>query len=158
MVVLERLSRFLHHEGTNFEVHRHPAAFTARSVARSEHLPLHCVAKVVVVHTADGYRMLVLPASRRVHMGDLRDALAEPGVRLATEEELARVFPECEVGAMPPFGNLWGMPVWVDESLKDYDEIVFSAGNHRQSVHMRYDDFDCLVNPEYASFSREDDG
>jgi Ala-tRNA(Pro) deacylase len=95
--------------------------------------------------------MVVLPAPYHVDLERLGKAAGRSDVHLATEAEFARLFPGCDPGAMPPFGNLYGLPVWVDESLTRDDEIVFNAGNHEQTVHMKYADFARLVRPKIGA-------
>src|SRR6516162_8519741 len=111
MPILPKLQEFLDLSGIQYSHTVHPLAYTAREVAHAEHVPLQEVAKVVIV-VADGeYRMAVLPASRLVDFPEVRVVLESPGARLATEEEIAGIFPDCELGAMPPFGNLYNMKV-----------------------------------------------
>jgi Ala-tRNA(Pro) deacylase len=148
MPILPKLQEFLDRNGVRYTHTVHPLAYTAREVAHAEHLPPQEVAKVVVV-VADGeYRMAVLPASRLIDFPEVRAVLDSPGARLATEEELGRVFPDCEVGAMPPFGNLYGMPVFVDSRLAGHAEIAFNAGTHTDAVRMPYKEFERLAQPE----------
>jgi Ala-tRNA(Pro) deacylase len=98
--------------------------------------------------------MTVLPASWNVNLHRLMTVLATSHVRLATEEEIKDLFPDCELGAMPPFGNLYGLPVYVDQSLTEDEEIVFQAGTHSEAIRMRYWDFAALVFPVIAEFHR----
>jgi Ala-tRNA(Pro) deacylase len=147
MPILTKLKEFLDANRIPFEVRSHRPAYTAREVAAVEHIPAREVAKVVMVRHGGGYLMAVLPAPYRVSLERLGKAAGIPALCLATEVEFAGLFPGCEPGAMPPFGNLYGIPVWVDESLARDDEIVFNAGNHEQTVHMRYADFARLVQP-----------
>jgi Ala-tRNA(Pro) deacylase len=109
------------------------------------------MAKVVMVRDGDASLMVVLPAPYHLGLERLGKAAARAGLRLATEAEFAGLFPGCEPGAMPPFGNLYGIPVWVDEALTRDDEIAFNAGNHEQTMHMKYADFARLVQPRVAS-------
>ncbi|MFI5399010.1 MAG: aminoacyl-tRNA deacylase, partial [Candidatus Binatia bacterium] len=112
------------------------------------------VAKVVILRSGPDYLMVVLPAPLRVDLKRVRQATGMPDLHLATEEEFAGLFPQCEPGAMPSFGNLYGIPVWVDEALAKQKEIVFNAGNHEQTVHMAYADFARLPRPNVTSFGR----
>jgi len=152
MPILTKLSEFLEGSGVRYEVRSHRRAFTAQEVAASEHVPGQEMAKVVIVRDGDGYLMAVLPAPYHVSLRRLGEATGRKGLRLATEAEFAGLFPGCEPGAMPPFGNLYGIPVWVDESLTEDDEIAFNAGNHEQTVHMAYGDFARLAQPRVAAF------
>ena len=152
MPILGKLKKYLDEQHVAYEVLKHRQAFTAQEVAAAQHVPGMEVAKVVMVHGDDGYLMAVLPAPHRVDLGGLAKACGDRSLRLATEEEFAGLFPQCEPGAMPPFGNLYGVPVWVDESLAKDPEIFFNAGNHSQMVRMSYADFERLVQPKRASF------
>jgi Ala-tRNA(Pro) deacylase len=151
MPILTKLKEFLDANHVRYEVRSHRPAFTAQEVAAAEHVPGREMAKVVMVRDGGEYLMAVLPAPYHVGLERLGKAAGRTGLRLATEAEFARLFPGCEPGAMPPFGNLYGIPVWVDESLTRDDEIAFNAGNHEQTVHMRYADFARLVQPRVAS-------
>ena len=96
--------------------------------------------------------MVVLPSSRRIVLHDLRELLASPEARFATETEFRDEFPDCEVGAMPPFGNLYGLPVYVAESLTEEKEIAFNAGTHTEIIKMAYADYETLVKPTVLAF------
>jgi Ala-tRNA(Pro) deacylase len=152
MPILGKLKEFLKAQGVSYQVRSHPPRFTAQEVAAAEHVPGAEMAKVVIVSDADGSVMAVLPAPHHVDLKRLRDAAGRPGLRLAREGEFASLFLGCDPGAMPPFGNLYGLPVWVDESLTHDREIVFNAGTHEQTVHMAYADFVRLVQPKIAAF------
>lgn len=153
MTMLRRLEDYLGSHDMTYIHTVHPSAFTARDVAHTEHLPEHKVAKSVVFHGDNGYGIAVLPASSLVDLQELRMLLGLTHVRLANESELARLFPESELGAMPPFGNLFGLPVYMDSSLCSEDTIAFSAGTHRDAVHMRLRDFERLEHPVVAPFA-----
>jgi Ala-tRNA(Pro) deacylase len=131
----------------------HPAAFTAREVAAAEHIPAHEISKVVVYYGGTDYGMLVLPADFRVDFTEVGRLLGLPYIRLATETEMLEMFPECELGAMPPFGDLFEMPVLVDESIETDGYIAFNAGTHRDVLHLKFADFRRLVNPLIARFA-----
>jgi Ala-tRNA(Pro) deacylase len=152
MAILTKLREFLDANGVPYEVRSHRLAYTAQEVAAAEHVPGREMAKVIMVRDGDEYLMAVLPAPFHVGLERLGKAAGRKGLRLATEEEFARLFPGCEPGAMPPFGNLYGIPVWVEESLTRDEEIAFNGGNHEQTVHMAYTDFAWLVQPKVAAF------
>jgi Ala-tRNA(Pro) deacylase len=152
MPILTKLKESLDANRVRYEVRSHRTAYTAQEVAAEEHIPGREMAKVVMVRDGGGYLMAVLPAPYHVALERLGKAAGGTGLCLATEAECARLFPGCEPGAMPPFGNLYGISVWVDESLTRDDEIAFNAGNHEQTVHMKYADFARLVQPRIASF------
>jgi Ala-tRNA(Pro) deacylase len=151
MPILTRLKEFLDAKGVRYEVRSHRTAYTAQQVADAEHIPPREMAKVVMVRDGGEYLMIVLPAPYHVGLEQLGKAAGRTGLRLATEAEFTGLFPGCQPGAMPPFGNLYGIPVWVDEALTRDDEIAFNAGNHEQTVHMKYADFARLVQPRVAS-------
>ena len=132
----------------------HPAACTAREVASAEHLPAREVAKTVVVFGDGGFHMLVVPANKLVDFQEVRLALGLSHVRLATEGELSKLFPDCEVGAMPPIGTIYEIPVYLDSTLAAEPEIVFNAGTHREAIHMRTSDYRSLAKPTVVSLSR----
>lgn len=142
-----KLKEFLDSRGVKYTSIQHSPAFTAAEVAQSAHVAGRDFAKTIMVSTDAGMAMVVLPANRRIVLSDLRDMLQEPHVRLATEEEFRDLFPDCALGAMPPFGNLYGLPVYVAESLAQEEEIAFNAGTHTEVITMRYADFEMLVKP-----------
>ena len=150
-----QLQKFLDSHNAKFAVSSHHTAFTAREVAAVEHLPAREVAKVVVVFGDGNYHMIVIPANRLVDFQEVRQTLQLSQARLATEDELAKLFPDCELGAMPPIGALYGMRVYLDSSLLDEEMIAFNAGTHRDVVHMRTSDFRELTNPTMVSLARE---
>lgn len=153
MTCRERLEAYLRARQVPFQVQHHPVAYTAQQVAASEHIPGRMVAKVVMV-VADGRLVLLtLPAPARVDLARVAAMLGAREVRLAHEEEFAAAFPDCEVGAMPPFGNLYDLPVYADPSLAENQTIVFAAGTHTDTMSMAYSDFTRLVQPVVAPFA-----
>jgi len=155
MPLSERIRTFLDSHETLYSVTTHPNAFTARQVALAEHLPPRTVAKTVVIFGDGEYHMIVVPASRLVDLQEARPTLGLAHLRLASEPEMAQLFPECEVGAMPPLGPLYGLPVYLDGSLATQEEIAFNAGTHREVIHMKTADFRRLVKPLVVSIVRE---
>jgi Ala-tRNA(Pro) deacylase len=155
MALLERLRVFLDQNQVEYTHTVHPLAYTAREVAAAEHLPAREMAKAVVFMGDNGYRMAVLPANRLIDFQELRTVLGFSHARLATEQELAQLFPDCELGAMPPFGNLYGIPAYLDSALLQDDMIAFNAGTHRDVVHMHLSDYRRLLQPAIVSLSRE---
>ena len=153
--MLEKITEFLDRSGVEYTHTVHPLAYTAREVAAAEHLPPREVAKTLVLHDELGYRLLVLPATRVVDFNEVRASEGFAHARLATEKELAQLFPDCELGAMPPFGNLFNMPVYLDAGLVGQEHIACNAGTHRDVIHLRLDDFRELVQPRVVSFGRE---
>lgn len=153
MTAQERLAVYLRQHGVEFSTHHHPQAYTAQEVAASEHVSGHRFVKVVMVTGNDGLAMMCVPASLDVDLEAAAEVLHVDDVRLAEEDEFAPVFDDCEVGAMPPFGNLYEVPVYMDETLEEDERIVFNAGTHRETFEMSLDDYERLVHPTIAHFS-----
>jgi Ala-tRNA(Pro) deacylase len=149
------VQEFLTEKGVSFELVRHEQAFSAQQVAAAEHVTGHMFAKTVVVEEGGGACLLILPASRHVDMQAVGE-LVGGKVRMASEEEMKALFPDCEIGAEPPFGSQYGLATYVDESLTALDEIVFRAGTHDRTVRMRYDDYAALEQPTVGRFTMED--
>ena len=154
MSIAPSLHAYLNRERVHYDVLPHPAAFRALTVAQMLKTPEKEMAKVVIVKVDTRFVMTVLPASWKVDLHRLRAVFADHQVRLATESEITDLFPDCELGAMPPFGNLYRIPVYVDQSLTEDEEIVFQAGTHSDAIRMRYWDFAALVFPVVAQFHR----
>ena len=153
MSLAPEVEEFLQEEGVNYEVIKHPTAYTAAEEAAASHISGYEWAKTVIFFTADDEPiMAVLPASHHVNADSLENLVGSGKLRLADETEFARLYPNCEPGAMPPLGNLYGQKVFVDESLTEDDMIVFNAGNHTEAVRMRYADFERLANPVLGAF------
>ena len=153
MPILTKLREFLDQNGVHYEVASHRQAFTAQEVAAAQHVPGKEVAKVVMLRSGTQFLMAVLPAPYRVDLDRARAATGKADVTLATEPEFKGLFPQCEPGAEPPFGNLYGLPVYVDQTLTRDEEIVFNAGTHTQTIKMKYADFKRLVQPTVGSFA-----
>jgi Ala-tRNA(Pro) deacylase len=147
-----KLKAFLDSRGIRYVSIQHSMAFTSAEVAASAHVKGRDFAKTVIVKIEGAMAMIVLPANRRLVLHDLREMLATDHVRLATEAEFKGAFPDCELGAMPPFGNLYGMPVYVAASLSDETEIAFNAGTHTEVIKLAYADFEQLVSPMVLDF------
>jgi len=131
----------------------HSPAYTAQEVAQSAHIKGHSMAKVVIVKLDGVMAMAVLPADSKVVLEDLREVTGHENVQLASEEEFKSRFPDCELGAMPPLGNLYSMDVFVAESLTSNDQIAFNAGSHMEVIQMAYADFEKVAHPKVVSFS-----
>lgn len=150
----ERMEQYLRENGVGFEVKTHSQAFTMQEVAAALHVPGRQVAKVVMV-TADGNLvMLVLAAPDRLDFAKVRGMLAARRVSLAEEQEFAGVFPDCETGAMPPFGNQYELATYVDQALAQEGDIVFRIGTHRETLKVAYADYARLAKPMVADFAR----
>ena len=153
MGMLPRLQALLEERQASYSHHVHPIAYTARELAAAEHLAPREIAKVVVFYGERGYGMAVLPADFVVDIEDLKAVLDLERLRLATEKELAELFPDCDLGAMPPFGNLYGLPVYVEAAVARQQTIAFNAGTHRDVVHMKYSAYEALVQPSLVHFA-----
>ncbi|HVM94403.1 MAG TPA: YbaK/EbsC family protein [Terriglobales bacterium] len=144
---LSKLREFLDRNQIQYLVISHSVAYTAQGIAALTHIKGKELAKTVMVMMDGRLAMAVVPASVRVDLHRLKKYLGVESVELATEQEFRDRFPDCETGSMPPFGNLYGMDVFADESLAEDKEISFNAGSHRELVRMRFDDFERLAKP-----------
>lgn len=153
MPILAKLQEYLDTNKVSYTVCTHRQAFTAQEVAAAQHVKGKELAKVVIIKTRGRFLMAVLPATHKIDLSKLKAVLQVEEAALATEEEFQGLFPGCETGAMPPFGNLYGLSVYVDKTLEEDEEIVFQAGNHVQTVRMMYQDFKELVKPMVAEFA-----
>ncbi len=152
-ILLRRLKEYLNENKVKYVKISHSPAYTAQEIAASIHIPGKELAKTVIVKVPDGYAMAVLPASHKIDFNLLKEAMAKKEIRLANEKEFKNIFPDCEVGAMPPFGNFYDLPVYVASALSEDTEIVFNAGTHIDVIKMSYSDFEKLANPIVANFS-----
>lgn len=150
--MIRRLQEFLEQQGVRYRVSQHAEAYTAQEVAARSHVSGRDLAKVVMVKRGEGFVMTVLPAACRVSLDRLREIMGVKEVALAKESEFVKLFPDCEAGAMPPFGNLYAVEVYVDEEIAERLEIVFQGGTHRDLVTVAYQDFARLVQPKVAEF------
>jgi len=144
---LSKLREFLDENRIKYLVISHSVAYTAQGVAALTHTPGRELAKTVIIKIDGRLAMAVVPASYRVDLDKLRNHLQGAQVELATEAQFRDRFPDCETGAMPPFGNLYGMDVFADDSLARDKEIAFNAGSHRELVRMSFSDFRDLAKP-----------
>jgi len=150
---VEKLKDFLESEGVKYVTISHSQAFTAQEIAASAHIPGKELAKTVMVKVDGKMAMVVLTATDFVNLERLREAAGASTVELASESEFKDLFPTCEPGAMPPFGNLWDMAVFADERLAEDDRIAFNAGTHTELVQLAYADFERLVQPKVLEFA-----
>lgn len=147
------VQEYLQEQHVPFMMHEHPAAYTAQEVAAEEHISGKMLAKAVVVRTDKSHIMCVLPASCRLDLNKVAAVAKVKKARLADEMDMAKLFPDVEVGAEPPFGNLYQLPTFVDERLAADDEIVFQGGTHRLAVRMKFADYERCVNPIVADLA-----
>jgi len=153
MPILAKLKDYLDQHQFAYEIITHMGTITAQEVADTQHIPGKQMTKVVMVKKANGTpTMLVLPATHQVNFDKLRRILGMTA-ELESADEFRALSPECETGAEPPFGHLFGVDMLVDTALTEDEEIVFNAGSHWQTVKMRYADYARLVNPRIASFA-----
>ena len=148
-----RVTEFLDKSAVPYEVKEHPAVFTAQQMAAIEHEPGQYVAKPVIVKADGEYLMCVLSACYKIDLGALKDQIGARSVELAEEKEIGEIFPDCELGAEPPFGNLYDLPTVMDEALETDDHITFQAGTHEKAIRMSMDDYRKLVKPKVLGFS-----
>ena len=148
------LQTYLDEKGVNYRVSRHSTAYTAQDLAAAEHVPGQRVIKPVIVRADGQFVMCALPASYRVDLSELRDQLGADDVELAGEDKLRELFPDCELGAEPPIGRIYGMPTIMDESLMSDDRVMFQAGTHSDAVTMSLADYRRIAQPEVAHFGR----
>ncbi|PTY07052.1 deacylase [Opitutaceae bacterium EW11] len=147
-----KLKEYLDSRGVEYVTILHPPAYTAPEAAASSHVTGRGFAKTVIVHMNDKLAMVVVPANRKIVLSDLREMLDTHDVRLATEDEFKDRFPDCEIGAMPPFGNLYGLPVYISHELANEPQITFNACTHNESIKMSFADFANLTKPVILDF------
>lgn len=148
-----KLKEMLDREGVKYVTISHSTAYTAQEIAASAHIPGKEIAKTVMV-TIDGRMvMAVLPATARVDLERLCEVAGGTSAELAAESDFKKLFPECDTGAMPPFGRLYGMELYVDRSLAEDETIAFNAGSHAELIRLDYADFERLAEPTLAEFA-----
>lgn len=152
---VRKLKEFLDSQRVKYVSISHSPAFTAMEVAASAHVAGKELAKTVIVKVDGKMAMVVIPATSRVDFDILKRQIGAQHVELAAEREFRDKFPECELGAMPPFGNLYGMQLFVSESLAQEEELAFSAGSHNELIRLKYEDFERLTKPTMVNFLSE---
>ena len=150
---VKKLKEFLDNNKIKYVAITHSSAYTAQEIAATAHIPGKELAKTVILKVDGKMIMAVLPASYKVDFELLKEATGTSNIRLADEHEFVDKFPECEPGAMPPFGNLYGVDVYVAKSLSEDEEIAFNAGTHTELIKLSYKDFERLVKPKIIEFS-----
>ena len=154
MSVSKRLKEFLDKNGVEYHVKTHKVAYTAQEVAAAQGVTGWQMAKAVVVCCDGEYLLIVLQAPARVDFDRIKEVLVCEDARLATEAEMAELFPGVELGAESPFGNLYNLAVYVDKGLTEASEIVFNAGTHTETIRMKFADYERLVNPRIVEIGR----
>ncbi len=150
---VKRLKEMLDSHNVKYVIISHSPAYTAQEIAATAHIHGKEMAKTVMVEVDGKMAMAVLPASLQIDFGRLKQALGAHQVELAAEEEFKGICPDCEVGAMPPFGSLYGIDLYMDHSLNQDEDIYFNAGSHRELVKMALKDYVALIKPHIFSFS-----
>lgn len=148
-----RLRSYLDENNIKYITIKHSPAFTAQEIAAVSHIPGKNLAKVVMINVKGKLAMAVLPASYKINVDELKEQLGTDAVKLAHEKEFMNLFPDCEVGAMPPFGNLYGMDVYVAKVLTEDEYIYFNSCTHTELIQMQYKDFEKLVHPKVLDFA-----
>lgn len=149
-----KIQPYLEENKVEFELLRHRPDFTAPETAQDTHTPGREFAKSVLMRIDGEFVLVVLPANQRVDVQKLEHALGARSVQLADEDDLRRLFPDSEVGAEPPFGNLYGVPVYLDPTFEGHEHVTFNAGRHDEAIRMRYRDFVRLVHPRILTVAR----
>ena len=152
-MAMEKLREYLDDHDIEYIVMSHSKAYTAQRIAAAAHIPGKEMVKSVILQVDDDLVMCVLPAPEKVSLLKVKELTGAGEVDLAPEQEFGHHFPDCEVGAMPPFGNLYGMTVIVDRKLAEDDEIFFNACTHRELIRMAYMDYARLVKPQLGNIS-----
>lgn len=152
-MAVKKLKEFLDENKVKYITISHSPAYTAQEMAAKAHVPGKEIAKTVLVKVDGKLVMAVLPGSFKINFENLKKVLGSDNVRLADEHEFIDKFPDCEVGAMPPFGNLYGVEVFVANSLAEDEEIAFNACSHSQLIKMSYSDYEKLVKPVRLDFA-----
>jgi len=153
MAIPQRIRDFLDSQNVSYEAIHHSQAFTAQEVAHSLHVSGKKCEKAVVAEADHKIVIVVMPASHRLNFQELKSALKVNQLEMLVERELEGLFPDCDLGAIPPFGNLYGIDVWVDRAVASTEKIVFCAGTHEDCIRMRYSDFAKLTRPFVGHFS-----
>jgi len=153
MAVSSRLKSYLKESRASFSSAKHPVAYTAQEIAAAQHVPGRQLAKSVLVLTQEGPTLAVLSAIRRVDLAKLKRFLRAKKLSIGRESDIKRSFPDVEIGAMSPFGNLYSVPVVVDKELSEVPEIVFNGGSHSETIKLAYADFSRLVKPKIGVFA-----
>lgn len=153
MTILKKPKDYLEKNQVRYEVGYHERVYTSQEIAAAMHVPGKELTKVIMVKADGKMVMLVLPASYRVETKKLKKVFQCKRLGIAKEKDFEELFPDCEIGAMPPFGNLYNLEVWVDQILTEDEFIVFQAGSHVETLRIKYSDYARLVSPKVGDFS-----
>lgn len=144
-----RIANYLKDHHVPYEIIKHKPVYTAQEIAAEAHIPGDSLLKVVILKMDNKLIMLLESANKKIDMEDFAKRLGATRVELAHEYEFEEIFPECDVGAMPPFGDLFNIDVYIDDAIGNQEEIAFNAGNHSELIRMRFSDFERLVKPKH---------
>ncbi|HEY1406739.1 MAG TPA: YbaK/EbsC family protein [Spirochaetota bacterium] len=147
----QKMLDYLRRNKIDYEIVDHPKSFSAQRTAQVSHFPGRMVAKPVILQVDGSLKMIVMPADENIDIMHLMEIFNTRNIHLAREKDFSDIFPECEIGGMPPMGNLYGMDVYVAQDLAKDDTIVFNGGDHRELIKMAYKDYERLVNPRIFS-------
>ncbi|MCA9408845.1 MAG: YbaK/EbsC family protein [Candidatus Omnitrophica bacterium] len=150
---IKKLKKYLDEHKIKYVSFSHSTAYTGQEIAEAAHISGKELVKAVILKVDNELAMVVLPVSFRIDFDLLKQSLNAEKIELATEDEFIDWFPDCEIGAMPPFGNLYGIPVFVANRLEEQEMITFNAGNHRELIQMRFHDYKRLVNPQMVDMT-----
>jgi len=153
MTILKKLKDYLEKNQVRYEVGYHERVYTSQEIAAAMHVPGKELTKVIMVKADGKMVMLVLPTSYRVDTKKLKKVFQCKRLGIAKEKDFEELFPDCEIGAMPPFGNLYNLEVWVDQILTEDELIIFQAGSHVETLRIKYSDYARLVSPKVGDFS-----
>lgn len=153
MSISVKLREYLDQNKIKYSLITHSIAYTAQELAEAMHIHGREIAKVVILKVDGQFAMAVIPAPHQIDLEKLRAAIGARQIELSTEKEFRNLFSDCEVGAMPPFGNLYNMPVYVAKPLEEDKEIVFNAGSHTEAIRMQYADFIRLASPKVIDYT-----
>lgn len=154
MTVAKKIKELLEREKITYQVLEHELAFTALEVAQAQHIPGHQMIKSIIVGVDGRWIMCVLPSTHKIDFDKFKRALQAKDANLANESKVAALFPGFEIGAMPPFGHIAGIKVYLDKSLEENDTVAFNAGTHTDVLKIKLKDYIRLVNPEIIDFSK----
>jgi Ala-tRNA(Pro) deacylase len=148
-----KLDEMLTDRHVSFQRLPHRPTYTANRMAQALHVKGHDVAKSVLLRTGHGYVLAVLPATHQVDLARVRRELGEERVEIASEDDVEKVFPDCERGAVPPFGSFYNVPTLMDETLAADEQIVFEGQTHEEAIRMTYRDYEALEHPRHGRFA-----
>jgi Ala-tRNA(Pro) deacylase len=152
MEIPKQLIDFLNQNKVQYEILHHSEAVTAQRIAQAEHVKGRHQAKVVMLKSGDQHLMVVLPADHHIDLEKVEKAIGKP-ISLAKEKDFKSLFPDTVIGAMPPLGNLYGLPTYIDKHLAEQDYIVFEAGTHTDAIKLSYSDYEKIVQPKVVDFA-----